>query len=646
MHSGKYSPAQGEGNRKSWCTSAQMEEPVNMVYSVAQRKQVQHDECIVTLIALRMERSKKRKRVDVSRCSSVEGISSLVHKKDRLARYFVPIAESASKHKHLFDLAVWKSFRSRFLEPSFGISKIIDPASEFEKPVQGSAEIRICMALTCVEIAKGLPPFFNRFVGNRIRMIENRSTPTLIVERVCGCTLHEYLNRCAPERLPYVLESIFLQVVVALRCMRRYACFVHGDLHLENIMVQYQKDGDSMVFETTEETFLFPGDTPRVKIIDYGQSSMVDPTDGVSVHSFAGLMTQDDEGTDLARFCICLVKWAIKSCQKVSSRAWFTLLGEAVTDDIARVLQSLNPEGVTRDDIYRHAMTENKSTEWYSFCTDVCPADMIRLGSCSARFKVNASEARCSSPRNIFVERPDDYVRGTFSKSGTQHLTLSRHDIMGIDSLLRENFMKTIKSKLVERGIIEKSGSFEYDESIPFKKMDKKMNCEVHRALFFQGTDRYQRKRAALKALRLYQKSIVLYLRVFRDKKRDPDIVKMANALRHELEKHVKMGSEHEITLMFLCCYAICGEFSFFDDVDMDALRHLMRQRRTSDVKEVIGKLRERMHYIRDKIKTSTGGLNCDADAMTFAEVYDAKVRMKDLFFVSSQCTFYASHYV
>ena len=98
---------------------------------------------------------------------------------------------------------------------------------------------------------------------------------------------------------------------------------------------------------------------------------------------------------------------------------------------------------------------------------------------------------------------------------------------------------------------------------------------------------------------------------------------------------------------MLLCCHASAGEFSFFDNIDIDRVAAI-DQTHAENNKKIMKKMRVDMIRLRDKVKFSTedgeDGLLVDAQKMNLFDIYTFK-SIKELFFISSSCCFYTAGY-
>ena len=598
------------------------------------------------------------------------GVSTL----DSLDRLMKKETEQATENRLSETLSsvlrtqTWKHFLAGTLQPTGGFSNAEIASAEFSKKVESNAEVEVSLVLSCVTISKGLPPFFNIFCGHRMRFNgeTKRYETLLVVDRVEGRTFREYLGRTFQEYISsrdesllkdvrYQLQSIFVQVCVALSSAQKYVGFVHNDFHCENIMIQKQWDGDAMVFRTMERCYRFPEDTPRVRIIDYGQSSVVHPVHHRTVHSFTGLMTQGMHGVDVARFCLRVVKWA----QEVSRRDrfggdWSAVLGDELTEDFCAVLRHLTSGGpATPRDIATHAASINDNAEWYPFDVGVSPARILSEGACVRRFTVaSPREARCAFWRNLYVERPEDVFDSSaavYRFSSTEkksfpvvRIPLSRWVVCDTDAIVR-NVHAALKHHMTCRGFMAASGAARHDDSTAYK-IKNSDGTERCRALYFQKTDERTKRRVAWRALVVFQKSILLYIIAF-VAENSQEAEGIRNELRSKLETNVPRQNREEI-LLALCCYANTGDFSFFEDAELTLLTnqgHVFR-----DI-EGLRSLRKKIMKVRDRVefgkKGEGGGLFVDAQKMTHEEVYANKC-LKKLFYTSSCTSFYVSAFV
>lgn len=547
----------------------------------------------------------------------------------------------------------WKTFLTGVLDPEGGFSSAATKPEDFSKKVESKAEIEVSLVLSCMTASKGLPPFFNIFRGHRLRYNpENRRYENhLVVDRVVGFTFREYLSSRDLTRLRdvrYQLQCVFVQVCLALSAAQRYVGFAHNDFHCENIMIQQQPDGDAMVFRTQEKCFRFPEKTPRVRIIDYGQSSVVHPVHHRTIHSFTGLMTQGLHGMDLARFCMRVVRWA----QEIARRTpfggdWSTVLGDELTRDFCAVLRHVAAKSPpTPTDIATHVASVNDNVEWYTFDVGDSPARVLREGACARLFVVETPrEATCTFWRNLYVERPDDVFDSAFASSrfwSTEEsvfpvvrVPVSRHAVCDADKAVK-NVYATLSPLMTKRGLLKLSGAEMYDDSENFTT--KENGVKKCRALFFQQTDARTRARAAWRSLIIFQKAVLLYVTLF-----VANTGEGAASLRKDLSDIFTSKQHVEEFLVALCCYANAGEFSFYEDVEIALLR---QQGNRVDID--LASLRKKIVALRDRIEFGEtgqgGGLFVDAQKMTHEEVYRNDC-MKKLFYTSCCTSFYAKSF-
>lgn len=556
----------------------------------------------------------------------------------------------------------WKIFLAGASRPTRGFATVDDPREEFSKKVDNASEVEVSLVLSCVTVAKGLPPFFNRFCGHAVRFDGERKQyeTRLVVDRVEGRTLRQYLSSLdirvsTLDRVRYVIQSVFVQMCLALSTMQKYVSFVHNDFHCDNVMIQDQWDGDAMVFLTGDRCYRFAEDTPRVRIIDYGHSSVVHPVHHRTVHSFTGLLTQGLHGADLARFCVWIVKWA-QGISRINQFGadWSAVLGNELATDIRAVLRHVTAAGTpTTGDIATHVSAVNDNVEWYPFDVGATPTAVLEEGSCVRRFLVGRPcDARCSFWRNLYVERPDDIFDSSAALSRfwstekkafpVARISLSRWAVCDTDAVLR-NVHATLKHNMTARGILPASGTDRHDDSNAYKTTNKD-GTERCLALYFQKTDDRTRMRAAWRALVVFQKAVLLYLKAFVARK-DEASESLRNEIRGRLATKASEQCREEM-LLALCCYANAGEFSFFDDAETSLMR---TQGHAFGESGDLASLRKKITEVRDRIefgeKGEGGGLFVDAQKMTHEEVYGNKC-LKKLFYTSSCSTFYVDTFV
>lgn len=638
------------------------------MYYVGREKRVVVDGRILTLISIKRGDRNKRKRDGIEEVASShsearsEESPAFCHdpfkrlmKKDTDKDAEARMRETMSA---VLQIRAWKNFLTGALEPEGGFSSTSTKREEFSKKVESQAEIEVSLVLSCMTMSKGLPPFFNFFRGHRLRYnSENRRYENhLVVDRVLGCTFREYLSSRDLTRLRdvrYQLQCVFVQVCLALSAAQKYVGFVHNDFHCENIMIQQQSDGDAMVFRTRERCFRFPEKTPRVRIIDYGQSSVVHPLHHRTIHSFTGLMTQGTHGMDLARFCMRIVRWA----QEVARRTpfggdWSTVLGDELTRDFCAVLRHVSTKSPpTPADIALHVASVNDNAEWYPFDVGDSPARVLREGACVRIFVVDTPrEATCSFWRNLYVERPDDVFDSACASSRFRSIEknalpvirvpMPRHAVCDADKVVT-NVYATLRPLMTKRGFFKISGTEAYDDSDNFTMKDN--GVKKCRALFFQQTDARTRARAAWRSLVIFQKAVLLYVIVFVANDGEE-----AASIRKDLSACVGQNASRqhiEEILVALCCYANAGEFSFFEDVEIALLR---KQENFFREAGDLASLRKKIVAMRDRVEFGEtgkgGGLFVDAQKMTHEEVYKNEC-LKKLFYNSCCTCFYASSF-
>lgn len=649
------------------------------MYYATRGESVRVEERLLTLIRVKRANRDKRKREE----DSADGLRTQeetpaprtpdrkTRQRDAFDRLFKKGEKDEETTKRIGEATrtalgthAWKFFLAGVSRPTRGFATVDDPREEFSKRVDDASEVEVSLVLSCVTVAKGLPPFFNRFCGHVKRFDgEKKEYETrLVVDRVRGRTLREYLSALeigsvGLDRVRYLLQSVFVQVCLALSAMQKYAGFVHNDFHCDNVMIQDQSDGDAMVFLTGDRCYRFPEDTPRVRVIDYGHSSVVHPVHHRTVHSFTGLLTQGLHGADLARFCVRIVKWAQEtSRRKLFGADWSAVLGDELASDIRAVLRHVTgAEPPTTGDVATHVSGVNDNVEWYHFDVGATPTAMLEEGACVRRFVVdNPRDARCAFWRNLYLERPDDLFDSSAAVSrfwSTEKKTfpvvgvrLSRWAVCDADAVVR-NVYAVLKHHMVNRGIVSASGTDGNDDSDAYRIKNKDGTTKRCLALYFQKTDDRTRRRAAWRALVVFQRAVLLYLRAFVSEK-DAASESLRDEIRLRLATKAS-GQFREEILLALCCYANAGEFSFFDDAETSLMR---KQGHAFGDSGDLAVLRKKIMEVRDRVEFGEndgmgGGLFVDAQKMTHGEVYGNEC-FKKLFYTSSCSSFYVSAFV
>lgn len=424
----------------------------------------------------------------------------------------------------------------------------------FTKRTTSFAEIEISAALHCVTVAKGLPPFVFELQGFK-RAEDGEFRVSVAKSR--GRSLQAYLDERLGLGLDLHLDAVLAQVCLALRSFQKYAGFVHNDLHTHNIVVEDRGDAACYVARLDGQWFSFPPDAPFVRLVDFGQSALVHPLrDRTCSSVFTGPIVRDVSCADVSKLMVCLVKWALSQGK---GRAWPDVLGRAAAEDVRAVMAHLTDGETTVDDVARYAATENVNSEYFPMELGTSLDALIREGACARAFAI-PEPGRCRFSANIFFEREDDLFcsRRAIARFKDREapfaifeIELDRRVVPVATEAVREVFESNVSACLGRRGIVrERSGvSWQVD------RVDGKP-----RVFHFQRTDAFLRRRAAWKMLELFQRGVLLYLKLFVARDVAGGVREPVARIRREVALFA--SGEHDAHARFftLCLIAVTGD--------------------------------------------------------------------------------------
>jgi len=493
----------------------------------------------------------------------------------------------------------------------------------FVKRTTSSAEIEIAAALHCITVAKGLPPFVLELQGFQKLHGEFRVSVT----KSKGRSMQKYLDDRLALNQDLHLDAILTQVYLALRSFQKYAGFAHNDLHTKNIIIEERDDFECYVAHVDGQIFSFPPNVPFVRLVDFGQSAIVHPLrDRTCSSVFTGPIIQDVSCADVSKLMVCLVGWGVHVTREGGDRSWVDVLGENVAQDVRMVMRCLTNGDTTNDDIARYVATGNKNSEYFPMELGTSLDVLIREGSCAAKFSIlNPDDGRCSFVENIFYERDNDVfcsqrpIARFRNQAATSHtmLDLDRKLVPLATNVLRKFFETIVSPSLETRGVVrDRSG-------VPVRKYTMGSSTVFH----FQQTDEFLRRRVAWKMLELYQRGVLLYLKLFVARGVSGHAHTAATKIRGEIAKLKLVGVRDDERdndlLLVVSLIAVTGDYEPF--FSRDIVVGKFNAEHHDENMTVCRAARKQAMKIYDRVRfgTERDGLCVPAKGLTHTDVYE-----------------------
>lgn len=490
------------------------------------------------------------------------------------------------------ELWAWQVFTHGIGSPTCASHAAISP-NVFVKLTHSLVEIEISAMLCCVLSAKGLPPFLHTVLGFE----EVDTTPTIdtlnqtpaaggfvkqyrfFAERSHGVTLHDHLDKCHERGLPMHLEAILTQLCICLRCLQKYTGFVHNDLHTQNILIEQRTDGDRLVMHENGQTHVFGSGVPFVRICDVGQAAAVHPVDhNMRAAVYTGRIMQGIAGADLAKFVICLVKWAMHKATPECS--WNDILGQKVVGDVRLALSHLTDCDTTNASIESYVMTTNDNIEYFAFDVGYSADALLRRGASAEGFRSSCPRPGCLFGNNIFFEREQDIFtcetalrRYRLSTHATSSLVMESCPVVAMKRIPEvqktvDSIFEFIVPNLERKFVLKSRSGSSSDMALRRGSHGKPFILHLH------GTDEFYRRRVARQLLVLFQRGVLLYLKLFVDENRSDVTRNVARHIANDEKTLTAPAGEtvderrilSQRRLLAVCIYATSGDYEpFFD---------------------------------------------------------------------------------
>jgi len=420
-------------------------------------------------------------------------------------------------------------------------------------------EIKCAAMLMQVTILKRLPPFvidmrdFEVRGGTRGQIMS--AAYTMPSE---GITLEQWLRsvadtgRVAKDHATFArqLDGIFAQIVLALYFLQKHAGFVHNDFHSNNIMVIERPGTGNMRVVVDRVNYVFEEDIPLVKLIDFGQSHARNPLTGETLNSmFWSPLVAQNNSWDLVRVAITLLQ---PRPMRTNSNALSpghrenVLFSRTLTRDLLSVADSVSPTP-------NWWLGGKSNLNWFSFPTQaMTPAKLIENGEVLQTFVSDA----LASYHNTFVELPND----------GWPVDLRRFSRLETERRLYDDYEPVVVS-FIEPRLVRAPGRI---RDVVLKMMDRRLiecyDAEKGGPLFcYGGCEESVKKRMLYKALILFQRAVIFYLKTFCrctiDGQLHDEFTTRALAFRESLVE--ENNYEHHMELRY-CLFAACGGFPEF----------------------------------------------------------------------------------